>query len=119
MGSGKVAFEAIGIYNAPENVAEMAERYKTGETAVLLESNGSFWVFLSRGLKSTGGYAVKVSGVRLITLESGLTRLAVSYRYSDPKPSQFVTQILTYPTALILLKGLDRKPDEVVFEQLK
>jgi len=115
----KVKFESVGINKAPEGLQALIERNKSMENAMLLEDKGKYWVFLTRGLKPTGGYAVKVTEVITESMSSSQQRLKVFYRYTDPSPDQFVTQIMTYPTDLVLVKGLKNKPDDIVFKLMK
>ncbi len=111
----KIVFEPYSVNKAPQKVRAAATKNRTRETASLLEDGGRFWVLLTRGEKPTGGYSVEVAAVHLEFL-NGSTRLKVSYRYVDPGPGQIVTQVLTYPMELVLLKDLPQKPDGVVFE---
>jgi len=117
--TSKIVFQSYDINKAPEKVKLAVEQNKAKETASLLEDGGSFWVLLTRGLKPTGGFSVKVTDVDLGTLDNGSTELKVSYKYTDPRPDQFVTQVLTYPVELVLLKDLTGKPDNVVFLLVK
>lgn len=112
---GKIVFQSYEVSKAPEKVKLAVEQNKTTETASLVEDGASFWVLLTRGLKPTGGYSVKVTDVNLGILDNGSTELKVSYKYTDPRPDQFVIQVLTYPVELVLLKDLAEKPGNVVF----
>lgn len=111
----KIAFEPWDLYKAPDTISKYAETVRTSETVTLLEDGGVFWVLVTRGVKPTGGYSVRVSEVFLDNGEDGLTKLRVYYTYKDPSPDQFVTQVLTTPLALARLKGLKNKPDQAVF----
>ncbi len=113
---GKIQFEPYDISKAPGNIAAEAEKNKTRETASFLEGGGRFWLLLTRGQKPTGGYDIQVTEVYLDVLDNGHTVLKVSYKHVDPAPGQVVTQVLTYPVELVLLKDLKVKPDEVIFK---
>jgi 2-C-methyl-D-erythritol 2,4-cyclodiphosphate synthase len=117
--TNKVKFESVGIYRAPESLQTVVEQNKSIENTMLLEGNGKYWVFMARGLKPTGGYAVKVTEMTIESMTDGKQRLNVFYRYSDPSPDKFVTQVMTYPTDLVLVKSLKKKPDDVVFTLVK
>jgi len=111
----EVSFEPFNINRAPTKIIDYAENNKSAETATLLEDGGRFWALLTRGVKPTGGYSVKVYNIKLETGEAGATRLRVLYKYTDPAPDQFVTQVLTTPVELVRLQILKKRPDEVVF----
>ena len=117
--TNRVIFESLGINKAPEGLQAVIDRNKSIEDAMLLEERGKYWVFLARGLKPTGGYAVKVTDITTEAMGDGKQRLRVFYRYNDPSPDQFVTQVMTYPTELVLVKGLKSKPDNVIYTLLK
>lgn len=117
--TNRVMFESLGINKAPEGLQAVIDRNKSMETAMLLEDQGKYWVFLARGLKPTGGYAVKVTDITMESMDGGKQRLKVLYRYTDPSPDQFVTQVMTYPTELVLVKGLKNKPEEIVYISVK
>lgn len=110
-----VSFESFNINNAPAKILDFAENNKSAETATFLEDGGRYWVLLTRGVKPTGGYSVKVYNIKLETGEAGATKLRVLYKYTDPAPDQFVTQVLTTPVELVRLQILKKRPDEVVF----
>lgn len=114
---GRIPFEPYSLAKAPAEVQTAAEENKAKETALLVEAKGKYWLLLTRGLKPTGGYAVRVLDVYLDVAGNGISTLKVAYKYIDPDPNQFVTQVLTYPVEVVLLKGLTRKPDQMVFEQ--
>lgn len=113
--TSKLIFESVGINRAAGALQAVIDKNKPVESAMLLEDQGKFWVFMARGLKPTGGYAVKITNIRTEILEDGKLRLNVFYRYTDPAPGQCVTQVMTYPTDLVLVKGLKQKPDDVVY----
>lgn len=115
----RVVFESLGINKAPEGLQTVIDSSKSTQNAMLLEDQGKYWVFLARGLKPTGGYAVKVADITTESMGGGKQRLRVLYRYTDPSPDQFVTQVMTYPTDLVLVKGLKSKPDDIVFTLVK
>ncbi len=111
----KIAFERYDAGRVPASVEAAVEKNRTREAALVIEGDGGFWIVLTRGLKPTGGYSARVTGVYLDTVDGGAGKLRVNYQYTDPRPDQFVTQVLTYPTEVVLLKGLDQKPAETVF----
>jgi len=113
----RIAFESYDINQAPPGLRDAAEKNKTRETAGVYEEGGNFWVLLTRGQKPTGGYGVRITGVYLDEAEKGPARLRILYEYTDPAPGQFVTQVLSYPMELALLKDLKQKPANVSFVQ--
>ncbi|MDT3699890.1 MAG: protease complex subunit PrcB family protein [Thermincola sp.] len=113
--TNKIMFESLGINRAPEGLQALIEGNKSAENAMLVEDQGNYWVFLARGLKPTGGYAVKVTEIKSEPIDGGKLRLKVFYKKSDPAPGQFVTQVMTCPTDLVLIKGLKKKPDDVIY----
>ena len=117
--ANRVVFKSIGINKAPEGLQTVIDSSKSTQNAMLLEDQGKYWVFLARGLKPTGGFAVKVADITIESMGGGKQRLRVLYRYTDPAPGQFVTQVMTYPTDLVLVKGLQNKPDEIIYTLVK
>lgn len=114
--SWQVSFEHHNVNSRiPDKIAAAAERNKSGETASLLE-DGGFWVLVTRGVKPTGGYSVRVTNI-LLEETGDRSKLVVFYKYQDPRPDQFVTQVLTTPMEIIRLTGVKKRPDEVVFKQ--
>ncbi len=113
--SRQIDFASVNINRAPSGVRTAAEKNKTRETAGLYEEEGNFWVLLTRGQKPTGGYGIRITGVYLEESKNQAGRLKVIYEYIDPGPGQFVTQVLTYPVELVLLKGLKEKPGNVSY----
>lgn len=117
--ANRVVFESLGINKAPEGLQTVLDCSKSTQNAMLLEDQGKYWVFLARGLKPTGGFAVKVADITIESMGGGKQRLRVLYRHTDPAPGQFVTQVMTYPTDLVLVKGLQNKPDEIIYTLVK
>lgn len=117
--TSRVKFESVGINRAAVELQAVIDDHKPVESAMLLEGQGKFWIFMARGLKPTGGYAVKVTDIKTEILDGGRLRLNVFYRYTDPAPGQCVIQVMTYPTDLVLVKGLEQKPDDVVYTPVK
>lgn len=116
---GKLVFERYDVEKAPERVKSLVNENVDRETTVLVEDKGKFWIILTRGEKRTGGYDVKVSDVSVVPQDGAKRRLVVSYRYSDPTPGMMVTQVLTHPVEIILLKGMNELPDNVEFVKLQ
>ncbi|PKM79664.1 MAG: hypothetical protein CVU89_17085 [Firmicutes bacterium HGW-Firmicutes-14] len=117
-GVREIPFERYETRRAPAKVAAAAKKNLTRESAILLEEEGSFWVVLTRGQMPTGGYSVRVADAKLTEKENGVTELTVSYSYNDPGPGQLVTQALTYPVEVVLLKGLSQMPGKVEYVQI-
>lgn len=117
--TNRIIFESLGINHAPEGLQAVIERNKSMEKTMLLEDKDKYWVFIARGLKPTGGYAVKVTDITTESINGGKQRIKVFYRYIDPSPDQFVTQVMTYPTDLVLVKGLKKQPDDIVYVLVK
>lgn len=116
---GKLVFERYSVEKTPEQVRSLVNENINRETTVVVEEKGEFWIILTRGEKRTGGYGVAVSEVSIAPQDDDKSRLVVSYRYSDPPPGMMVTQVLTYPVEVILLKGLSQMPDNVEFVKLQ
>jgi len=109
--SRKITIKHYSLAKAPQNIRRAADKYMAKETGLFLRGE-------DRGEKPTGGYDVRISDA-LMSVSNGESKLTVKYRYSDPAPGQFVTQSLTYPKDLVLLEGLEEKPDKTEFIKIE
>ena len=116
--SRKITIKHYSLAKAPQNIRRAADKYMAKETGFFLRGEDRYWVLVIRGEKPTGGYDVTISDA-LLSVSNGESKLTVKYRYSDPPPGQFVTQSLTYPKDLVLLEGLEEKPDKTEFIKIE
>lgn len=111
----KVSFVRRQLSEAPDKVREEVQANLVRESSGLIEAEGQVWVFLTRGERRTGGYQVSITDVTLHRNDKGASRLTVTYRYTDPAPGSFATQVLTYPVELVMLQGVEHPPGNVEF----
>jgi len=83
-------------------VAPSAEALSRELGAEIKSSGGGTYLMVYRGERPTGGYSVSVSGARI---EGG--RVTVRLTLEDPPPDAMVTQSLTYPYEISVLRGVE------------
>lgn len=102
----------------PKQVLNMVHEHPEQEKTTIVEVNGEFWVIVTWGEQRTGGYHVKITDAFLETTENETSLLTVYVRYNKPEPGSMLTQALTYPNDVVLIKGFTKKPDDVSFVRL-
>ena len=111
-GDEKVKFRVLGEDEIPAQISqEIMPEYKQLERALACMVDETVYVIATRGEKPTSGYGVRIDKMKLEERD-GLNKLVVYAVFTDPKPGEVLSQVLTYPyqvtsTALPLL------PDEI------
>jgi len=82
-------------------VAPSAEALSKELGAEIRGSGGGTYLVVHRGKRPTGGYSVAVAGARI----EG-DRITVRLSLKDPPPDAMVTQSLTYPYEISVLRGV-------------
>ena len=65
--------------------------------------DGAVYILAAAGEKPTGGYGIDVEGVYL----EGPGKVVVETDVTSPDPGMMVTQVITYPSVLIRVDGLE------------
>lgn len=92
-------------------LAPSAEALSEELGAEIPDSGGGTYLVAYRGERSTGGYSVNVTGARI---EGG--RVTVRLSLEGPPSDAIVTQVLTYPYAVSVVKELEPGGKEFAFE---
>ncbi len=92
-------------------LAPSAEALSEELGAEIPDSGRGTYLVAYRGEQSTGGYSVNVAGARI---EGG--RVTVRFSLKGPPSDAIVTQVLTYPYAISVVKGLKPGGKEFTFE---
>lgn len=108
-----MAFDKITVFEAPSRVRKAVERYKTEEKAAVYVVEGTVYLVITMGQKSTGGYGIRVKEIEQHgTLEGG-SGFNIHVEYKKPKPGQPVCQAITYPYAIVKTNIKDISKDTV------
>ncbi len=92
-------------------LAPSAEALSEELGAEIPDSGRGTYLVAYRGEQSTGGYSVNVTGARI---EGG--RVTVRFSLKGPPSDAIVTQVLTYPYEISILRGLEPGGKEFTFE---
>lgn len=100
--SNLVAMESVDLITISEEAQHELEARKNQEGSYLFTDNGKNYLAVFAGERNTGGYGVEI--IEVVSLES---ELMVSVEMTEPGPDTMVTDALTYPMALVELKGVE------------
>ncbi|HOC09417.1 MAG TPA: stalk domain-containing protein [Bacillota bacterium] len=75
--------------------------------------DGSAYILAAAGEKPTGGYGIDIAGVYL----EGPGRIVVEADVTSPDPGMMVIQVITYPSVLIRVDGLEVLEARGVFSE--
>lgn len=95
-GKTPVSFTVLALSAAPQGLRDLAGQNREKATATGIELEGNVYLLVTRGVKPTGGYNVEITSVTQET-RAGRTVIVATVKYTDPKPGQMVTQVITYP----------------------
>lgn len=111
-GEQNVNFEVYDKNMLPREItADIIPEYKTLERALACKAEDGIYVVVTRGEKPTSGFDVSVSK---ITLEEkdGKKNLIVYAEFKDPDKKTALSQIITYPVAVVKTE-LKTLPDSI------
>jgi len=113
-GDKEVKFKVLEANEVPQKIQELLPRYLAEERALACKVDEGIYVIVTRGEKKTGGYNVTIDKLVMKKNENNYD-LIVYAEYTDPKPDQMVTQVITYPM-VIAKADLDNLPDKIKLE---
>lgn len=101
---GAISFQMEDYTKQSQTVKDWVDHSLTMELGQSMTVDGKTFILVTRGIKNTGGYDVKVNSV----MDHG-SEAVVSVEYVDPAPGDIVTQAITYPYELVSIKPTDKK----------
>ncbi len=96
-----MAFGRITVFEAPSQIKKAVEMQKKEERAAVYVVQDTAYLVVTMGKKTTGGYGVSVTGIDRDNMRDGGPGIDVRVRYQSPKPGQVVSQVITYPYAIV------------------
>lgn len=112
MGDQKVSFAKVPDTKIPVDIEEdVIPEYKTLERALACCVDDDIYVIVTRGEKPTSGYGVSIAKVTL-EKEDDKTNLIVYADFKDPEEETPISQIITYPMAIVKT-DLKQLPDTI------
>lgn len=97
-GDDSVEYNVLTEEEVPvELLNEILPEYKQLERALACCFNDKIYVIVTRGEKPTGGYDIGISDMKLVNNDDETQTLVVYTTFTDPKPGDIVTQVITYP----------------------
>ncbi|MEX2356059.1 MAG: S-layer homology domain-containing protein, partial [Thermaerobacterales bacterium] len=109
--AGPVSFAVIADSELSEDMAAWVQQHKIHQGIHRRDDQGRTWLMVAWGEKSTGGYTVEIEEAAVNA--QGVLILSVSLQ--APGPEDIVTQVITYPHALITVAATDQ-PAAAEFE---
>lgn len=113
-GDKEVKFKVLEAKEVPQKIQELLPRYLAEERALACKVDEGVFIIVTRGEKRTGGYNVVIDKLVKVKNENNYD-LVVYAEYTDPKPNEIVTQVITYPM-VIVKADLDNLPDKIKLE---
>ncbi|PAB58767.1 protease complex subunit PrcB family protein [Anaeromicrobium sediminis] len=110
-GNKNVSFETVAEENIPEKIKEILPRYKNLERALACKVDDVVYVIATRGEKPTGGYTIKIDKIGKEKIDEK-NKVVVYTTFKDPKAGDVVTQVVTYPYAIVKT-DLKELPDTI------
>ncbi len=112
-GDGSVEYNVLTEEEVPvELIDEILPEYKQLERALACCFNDKIYVIVTRGEKPTGGYDIGINNMKLVENEDETVTLVVYTGFTDPKPGDIVTQVITYPYEIAVTE-LMALPNEI------
>lgn len=96
-----MAFGKITVFEAPSQIKKAVELQKREERAAVYVVQGTAYLVVTMGEKPTGGYGVSVTGIDMGDMRHDGLGINVRIEYQSPKPGQVVSQVITYPYAIV------------------
>lgn len=96
----EVGLEAADLDDVPDAVAKELEEIRKGGGYKAIKRGNVCYLLAASGEKNTGGYSVKIYGAR--SSEDG--NIDVFVTETQPRPGDMVTQALTYPYDIKVIK---------------
>ncbi|MFZ3170878.1 MAG: protease complex subunit PrcB family protein [Carboxydocellales bacterium] len=91
-----IPFTIVDLDTVPKELKQLANQNREKATATGMELGGRAYLLVTRGAKRSGGYGVEITNVTQET-RGGRPVIVVGVKYTDPKPDQIVTAVITYP----------------------
>lgn len=97
----QIKYEVVDVSNLPEQLAEEIETLKLSQGyAYWLQEDGSYYILISAGEKSTGGYDIKVEAI-----EDNEGKTIISVIESE-STDDMVAQVISYPVVIVKAAGI-------------
>lgn len=100
---GAVPFEKVDVKDTTADIAEWVGAMHETQGLHRMDAGGKTWVLLAWGEKPTGGHSVDVTAVD--RTETGV--IVLGAKLHSPSESDIVTQVISYPYALISIDQTD------------
>lgn len=111
-GDKTVDFHQVKENEMPSDItSEIIPGYKSLERALACVIDDDVYVVVTRGEKPTSGFGISVDKL-VLEEKNGKENLIVYALFEDPKKEMTISQIITYPTAVVKT-GLKQLPDTV------
>ena len=100
-GDDPVKFSEVKESQMPADItSEIIPEYRTLERALACAIDENIYVVVTRGEKPTSGFNVSVDRI-MLKEKNGKSNLIVYALFEDPKKETAISQIITYPTAVV------------------
>ncbi|MDI6602204.1 MAG: S-layer homology domain-containing protein [Thermoanaerobacteraceae bacterium] len=96
----EIELEAVDLEDVPDDVAGELEDIREGGGYKAVKIGSTYYLLAAAGEKSTGGYSINIYSAR--NSEEGNIDVFVMER--SPKPGDMVTQAITYPCDIKVIK---------------
>lgn len=112
-GDDYVEYKILAEEQIPTELTnEILPEYKQLERALACCFNDKIYVIVTRGQKPTGGYDIGIDKMKLIKEEDKTNTLVVYTVFTDPRPGDILTQVITYPYE-VAETNLSELPDQI------
>lgn len=98
--STDVKFKTIDEEDLPSKIVEALPNYIMEERALTFEYEEDVYVIVTRGEKSSEGYAVEIDSIKTEAYGEEFD-LIVHAKFSDPNPNEILSQEYTYPRIVV------------------
>ena len=97
LGMQEVNFTQLEKENIPQSIEkDVIPEYRDLERALGCLIDGKVYVIVTRGEKPTAGYNLTIEDMGIEKTDLG-TNLVVTALFTEPKPDEAVSQVITYP----------------------
>jgi hypothetical protein len=111
-GEEMVRFESVKEKQVPQDLSSnIIPEYRTLERALACIVDDDVYVIVTRGEKPSSGFGVTVDRM-MVEEKDGKKNLIVYALFEDPDKKTAISQILTYPTAIVKTE-LKTLPDTI------